>query len=86
LLVKGTSRLDGNLFFEVYYPGNAHRYYSDKSEKGKNRPYRADDLSQAITNWWEYLIVVYPTTSSAPTAQTLLNGINVRSIPHMWGK
>jgi hypothetical protein len=58
IVVKGWRIVDNTLYFEVYDPYNWHLTYGDGSPDGRNRHFRATDLSNAITAWWNYLIVI----------------------------
>lgn len=58
IVVKGVRKIDSKLFFEIYDPNNWNMKYPDNSEKGKNRHYRPGDLTSAVSQWWNYIIVV----------------------------
>lgn len=86
LVVKGSRKVDDNLYFEVYDPNNWHAIYNDNTEKGKNRHYRAYDLSQSINNWWNYLIVIYPIGGGGRDLDIWIDKVNPKEIIHMRGK
>jgi len=58
IVVKGARSVSGSLLLEVYDPNNWHAAYIDGTPKGRNRHFRGDELTQAISNWWDYIIVV----------------------------
>ncbi len=60
LVVKGVRTVDNHMYFETYDPNNWGMTYYDSSQKGENRHYRASDITAAVKNWWNYLIVVSP--------------------------
>ncbi len=86
LVVKGVRSIDGNVFLEVYDPNTWYKLYNDSTPKGKNRHYRATDISNAVTKWWDYLIVVYPNKRSLKNADSAYNRVDPDKIPHAWGK
>lgn len=58
LIVKGYEMIGDQLYFEVYDSNNWHETNSDNIEKGINRLYPENELSEAIMNWWaEYFII-----------------------------
>ena len=85
LIVKGSRRVDDAHYFEVYDPNNWFAVYRDGSQKGKNRHYRASDLSRAISNWWKYLVVIYP-EGATPAATAKAQGVDPGTIEHAWGR
>ncbi|MCP4346012.1 MAG: hypothetical protein GY795_10865 [Desulfobacterales bacterium] len=85
LIVKGSRKIDNELFFEVYDPNNWHKTYDDDTEKGENRHYRAEDIYQAVSEWWNYFIAVYPATGGGDTDKWL-HEVDPDKTGHMWGK
>ena len=85
LVIKGARTVDGQVYVEVYDPNNWHTYYSDGSEKGKNRHYRADDLSNAISQWWNYLIVVSTDSRSLKSTETKYKAVDPDTIEVNYG-
>ena len=85
LLIKGYRGVDDTLYFEVYDPNNWYAIYRDGSQKGKNRHYHSMDVSRAITNWWNYLVIVYP---QGTTHETLakMPSVDPDTIAHKWGR
>jgi hypothetical protein len=91
LIVKGARKIDDQLYFEVYDPNNWHMTYSDGSEKGKNRYYRAEELSMAVWYWWEYLIIVYPESyygisERAKAGEKWIHRVDPDTIKHAYGR
>jgi hypothetical protein len=70
LVIKGARTVDSQVYIEVYDPNNWHEYYSDGSQKGKNRHYKSDEISTAISKWWNYLIVVSPKSRSLKSTES----------------
>jgi hypothetical protein len=87
IVVKGYRVVDGNLFFEVYDPNNWHEVYADDTPKGRNRHLLAGDLANAITNWWNYLIVIAPPTGGQARAaiSEWLKPVDPNQIAPGWG-
>ncbi len=89
LVVKGWRRTNSGLFFEVYDPNNWHAAYGDKTPKGRNRHQLSSDLSRAISNWWNYLIVIQPPSARGAAASieppSWLVPVDPKQIPHNWG-
>lgn len=86
LVVKGVRHVDATTYFEVYDPNNWHVVYNDNSEKGKNRHYRAEDIAEAVSNWWEYLIVVSPQGSYSKRADITYKKVDASKIKHARGR
>lgn len=86
LVVKGVRFVDATIYFEIYDPNNWHARYTDNSEKGKNRHYRQEDITEAVTIWWDYLIVVYPDESKSKIGDTLYKPVDPSEIEHAWGR
>ena len=87
IVVKGWRATNSGLLFEVYDPNNWYATYADLTPKGRNRHYVASDLASAITNWWDYLIVVHPPASGGGAAalSAWLKPVDPARIPHAWG-
>jgi hypothetical protein len=60
IVVKGYKEVDNQYLFEIYDPYCYSRNYTDGSPKGRDRYYRAKDLYDATSIWWNYSIVVTP--------------------------
>ena len=58
IVAKGYRYIDDELFIEVYDPWSLGQTYADGSLKGQDRLYPADELEEAIRQWWNWLIVV----------------------------
>jgi hypothetical protein len=86
LIVKGYRYVEQALFFEVYDPNNWHKVYDDGSEKGENRHYRAADITNAVKEWWDYLIVVHPRSDENKIAKEIFKTIEPHTIPQNWGR
>ena len=82
-VVKGVRKVDNETYFEVYDPNNWNAKYSDNSPKGKNRHYRSGDISAAISNWWNYLIVISKNKLSKKVDTFI---VKPDSIPNAWGR
>jgi len=83
IVVKGVRKVDNETYFEVYDSNNWFAKCSDNSPKGKNRHYRASDISAAVSNWWNYIIVVSKNKLSKSYESS---EIDPASIKHMWGR
>lgn len=83
LVVKGIRTIDNKIYIEVYDPNNWYAEYSDNSTKGKNRHYRSEDLSNAIKNWWNYLIIVSRNTLNKFSYKYK---VDPSTIENNWGK
>jgi hypothetical protein len=57
-IVKGYIIVNNRICFEIYDPNNLGESYSDGTPKGKDRYYDATSLSEAITNWSDYGLVI----------------------------
>ena len=86
LIVKGVRDVDTDTYFEVYDPNNWNALYDDNTEKGKNRHYRATDISNAISEWWKYLIVIYPDAGKSKSTESIYKKIVPSEIAHAWGR
>ncbi len=86
LVVKGTRTVNDKMFIEVYDPNNWGQLYDDSTEKGANRHYRSADISQAISNWWNYIIVVYPKGQSSFKSSRFPGEVDATLIEHNWGR
>jgi hypothetical protein len=60
LILKGVRVVDGVTWFEAYDPASNGVTYTDGTPKGKNRHYRADDLTRAIEQWWPAFFEIAP--------------------------
>lgn len=80
IIAKGYKVVDGKVFYEIYDPNGYERKYSDGSNKGVNRYYRAEDLDKATNIWWDYAIVVSQQKSKTK------KGINPSTIKHQKGR
>lgn len=58
IVAKGYKIVDEELYIEVYDPNNYSNTYADGTLKGKDRYYRANDISNSAEIWWNYAIVV----------------------------
>ena len=88
LVVKGWRMVDSTVFFEFYDPNNWRATYPDQTPKGRNRHLPATELGQAITTWWNYLIVVHPTAGAGGAAKKAVRGllpVDPRLIVHQGG-
>lgn len=82
-VVKGVRKVDNETYFEVYDPNNWNAKYSDNSPKGKNRHYRASEISEAVTNWWDYMIVI---SKNKLSKKFDTFSVEPNSIPNAWGR
>ncbi|WP_234117679.1 cysteine peptidase family C39 domain-containing protein [Clostridium hydrogenum] len=73
IVVKGYIVVDGKTYFETYDPNNWDETYSDGQPKGKDRYYASQQLMNAMSNWWNYAIVVDSNSGS------MLNISNIMS-------
>ena len=75
-------------FFEVYDPWGYHEVYADGTPKSRNRHLLAGELTNAITNWWNYLIVIPPRggEGAGAAANIWLQPVDPKTIVHMWGR
>ena len=82
---KGYTVIDGVLYIEVYDPNSWGSKYSGSSQlKGKNRYLRwNNELSRAISTWWNYAIAVEP--KSAKSFRTNPNIVDQDMIDPMPG-
>jgi len=71
VVVKGYTEINDILYFEIYDPYSMEQEYpSSDQEKGKNRYWRWDsELSDAISSWWDYAIVVTPKTRGVASSE-----------------
>jgi hypothetical protein len=71
VVVKGYTEINDILYFEIYDPYSMDQEYpSSDQEKGKNRYWRWDsELSDAISSWWDYAIVVNPKTRGVASSE-----------------
>jgi len=82
IVIKGYKNVDNQYFFEVYDPYSYDRQYPDGALKGKDRYYRASDLFDATSIWWNNAIIVTPSeTKSIPA-----NALDPATIKHAWGR
>lgn len=86
LLVKGVRKVDDTTFFEVYDSNNWYQSYTDGSEKGENRHYRAEDLADAIDNWWGFFFIIQPGPAAAGKTVIPADAVSADAIPHAWGR
>lgn len=63
IVVKGYRVVDGKTYFEVYDPNNWDEQYNDGQEKGKDRYYLSANLVKAASVWWNYSIVIQPSSN-----------------------
>jgi len=80
IVVKGYKVVDNQLFYEVYDPYSFGLKYGDGTLKGKDRYYRSGDLANAVSNWWNYAIVVSKNSLKS------LKGVDESRILHKAGK
>jgi len=90
-VIKGTRVVSGTRYFEVYDSNNWGATYGDGTPKGRNRHILADDLTEAITQWWPYLIVLESPTEAGPGLRTLetspwMSPVDPAEIPQAWGR
>ncbi len=85
LVVKGVRTVDNHMYFETYDPNNWGMTYYDSSQKGENRHYRASDITAAVQNWWNYLIVVSP-KKPEPHKFSLEGIVDSSEIEHQRGR
>lgn len=85
LVIKGYRIVNDSALFEVYDPNNWNAKYSDNSQKGKNRHYRESDMSNAISKWWNYLIVVSE-KGTAAKRMPFKNVVDPDTIEHARGR
>lgn len=83
LVLKGFRKVDDETFFEAYDSNNWNEVYSDGSQKGKSRHYRAVDISNAIKNWWKYVIIINKNKIAKIFAYP---SVDTEKIIHMWGR
>ena len=82
ILLKGYKEVDNQYFFEIYDPYCYNKTYDDGSLKGKDRFYRANDLFDAISIWWNYSIIITPSgTKSIPE-----NALDPALVPQAYGR
>ncbi|MCI5674669.1 MAG: hypothetical protein PT956_00055 [Firmicutes bacterium] len=61
LLIKGYEMVDDKLYYEVYDPNSWGAKYPDTGEyMGKDRLYKAEEMENALNNWWMTVYSVYP--------------------------
>ena len=58
IIVKGYVEVDDRTYFEVYDSNNWEMTYEDGSPLGKARYYDAEELMDAIYNWWGHGFVI----------------------------
>ncbi|MDE5421094.1 C39 family peptidase [Ancylomarina sp. DW003] len=58
IIAKGYKVVDGKVFYEIYDPNGYGKIYSDGSNKGIDRYYRAEDLDISTNIWWDNAIVI----------------------------
>lgn len=58
IVVKGYKYVNGTLHFEVYDPFSMGNYDYDGQLTGKDRLYKAREITNAITNWWNTIYTV----------------------------
>lgn len=85
LVGKGYRIADDTLFIESYDPNNWNNKYTDNSPMGKNRHYHGSDMESAITEWWNYLIIISAKTSVVAKKAVHPNALSPDVIPHNWG-
>jgi hypothetical protein len=85
LVVKGVRVIDDQMYFETYDPNNWGMTYYDKTQKGKNRHYRSEDIAKAVSLWWNYLIIVYP-KGADPTQLSRQDALDSSLIQHNYGR
>ena len=83
ILIKGVRNVDNKLLFEAYDPNSINMKYSDNSLKGKNRHYSYPDLSSAIKQWWNYIIVI---SKNRFNKNIDAFRVNTKAITHAWGR
>ncbi len=85
LLLKGVRTVSGSLYFESYDPNNWNKNYADGTPMGRNRHFSDTDLVEAISRWWNYIIVVSAPGGGGEMGQpleTLLDPVDPDKIPH----
>lgn len=58
IVAKGYQYLDDKLYIEVYDPWSLGQTYPSGELKGKDRLYSSEELTPAIEQWWDYLMVI----------------------------
>ena len=82
IVIKGMRQVDNEMYFETYDPNTWSAKYYDGSLKGRNRHYRVADISNAIKNWWNYIIVISKNKLGKNLA---IQSKNPSVIKQMWG-
>ena len=91
LLVKGYKLYAGGEFFlEIYDPYSDGQHYPGfdaQQLKGLDRYYNADNIFNAATGWWPYVISVAAKGTKITTSSSLtLNSLKTKSIPVAYGR
>ncbi|MGC4021578.1 MAG: hypothetical protein QM734_06370 [Cyclobacteriaceae bacterium] len=86
IVIKGYKVVDGNVFYEVYDPNSFGATYTDQSLKGKDRYYRSINLDAATNNWWDYAIIVPPSSTTGSRIKSISNIVDPEQIPHQSGR
>lgn len=55
IVVKGYRYINNVLYFEAYDPFSMGETYSNGQPLGKDRLYKASELSNAVNNWWRQI-------------------------------
>ena len=91
LVVKGVRSVSGTPLIEVYDSNSWWATYADGTLKGKNRHLTGSDMTEAITNWWNYIIVVDAPAakggkSTTPQKSNFLVPVDPATIRHARGR
>jgi hypothetical protein len=60
IIIKGYRAEENKTYFEVYDPNTWDMYYSDGTQKGKNRYYWSNEVIYSILNLESHYIVISP--------------------------
>ena len=80
IMVRGYKKVDDKYFYEVYDPNSYGKSYPGGYLKGIDRFYRSQDLDSAVSNWWNYAIIV-----SRTTIKDTEEGVDINKIIHKPG-
>jgi hypothetical protein len=85
IVVKGYKIVDEHILFEVYDPASSMTY-TNGTNMGKNRLYRAEDIMNSSEVWWKYAIIVHPQSQVRKgTGESKRNPFNMDNIPNQKG-
>ncbi len=82
LVVKGYRKVNGEFFYENYDPNSWGAMYSSGELKGSGRYYRTEDVYNAISDWWNFAIVISQKGAKSENIQIQ----DISGIPVKWGR